>query len=155
MQVSPAQVTLADISLAQLKEQAAELFTQHFKELSIDGDRGLDIAWPVFEVMAKMGQLHAVGAFIGDALVGYTVSILCPRHLHYDYAYVQNDVLFVAKEHRDGSVGGRLMAAVRSWGREHGAVEVMWHAKDDTELHRKLDKNGRFRLRDHIYSESI
>tara|TARA_R100001510_G_scaffold56293_1_gene61568 strand:- start:8815 stop:9282 length:468 start_codon:yes stop_codon:yes gene_type:complete len=155
--VSTNTITIRDITLEQLQVQAGDLLQQHYEELSVDTDAWpLSPDWTNLEALAAGGLVHVAGAFVDDKMVGYVGSLLVRRHLHYPFGYVQNDVLFVAKSHRSSSVGGRLMRSVRDWAKEMGAAQIFWHAKEDTELHRQLDRpNGRYTLRDLIYSEKV
>src|SRR5688572_29065547 len=80
---------------------------------------------------------------------------LVPEHLRYkDLRYVQNDVLFVHADYRNGAAGGRLMRATRDVARQRGAKRITWHCKPtpeamvhmheaaakSTALHRLLDR---------------
>lgn len=145
-------VKITELPLDQLRQEAQPLFEAHCAELTVGGV-ALNIAWEVFEALGD--GLHVVAAYDGDALVGYSVSIFVPRHLHYDFAFVQNDVLFVLESHRGGSIGGRLMAATRAFAKAAGAAQVFWHAKRGTALHEQLEKSDRFTCRDIIYSEKV
>lgn len=148
-------VHIEQIPLRQFRDDSAVLIVDHYRELSVDGAHPLAPAWDTYGELAAKDLLHIVGAYVGDRMVGYAMNILAPRHLHYPFAYVSNDVLFVEKEHRNGSVGSRLMRATREWAVARGAEMVMWHAKEGSELHRKLDGRPRFTLRDIIYSERV
>jgi len=155
------QLSVQQIPLAQLRREAGALFEAHFTELSVDAERGLDVAWPVLDAIEERGDLHVVAAYVAasrghsEEIVGYSVSIFVPRHLHYDFSYVQNDVLFVREDHRGTRIGGRLMSATRAFAKERGASEVAWHAKQGSELHKQLEKSTRFKCRDVIYSEGV
>jgi len=155
--VSTPTITISDITLEQLQAHAGALLQQHYEELSVDTDAwALDPDWDNLKKLESSGLTHTVGAFVDDEMVGYVGSLFVPRHLHYPFSYVQNDVLFVTKEHRSTSIGGRLMHTVRQWARENGAAQIFWHAKEGTQLHRQLDRVGsRYKLRDIIYSENI
>lgn len=147
---------IAHISLEDLEAQASELFEAHYAELSVDTDRAVKPDWWSLRKLRTIGRLHTIGAWMSGDLIGYSVSIHVPRHLHYDFGYVMNDALYVSPDYRNGTVGGRLMSVVREWAVEQGADEVTWHAKEGTELHRKLDRaRERFKLRDIIYSERV
>lgn len=149
-------VEVQEIPLTLLRMHATALFEQHFDELSVDKDRGLDPHWTgLFDLEAR-GWLQCVAAYDDmSECVGYAINVFVPRHTHYAFAYVANDALFVTPAHRGARIGGKLMRATRDWAKRMGAAEVTWHAKEGTELHRRLDRSDRFVLRDIIYSERI
>jgi Acetyltransferase (GNAT) family len=80
-------------------------------------------------------MLLGLFAYEGADLVGYSVSIFNPSHLHYrSLAVVVNDVLYVKPEHRHGRAGLGLIRETERIAKDLGAKLLMWHAKPDTAL---------------------
>ena len=149
-------IVVEPIRLPQFIKDSEQLLRDHYVELSVDKDaHPLDPDWGTYEKLYDAGALDIIAAYDGEKMVGYSLSIFIPRNLHYPFAYVQNDVLFVARDHRQGGTAGRLMRMTKNWAKVKGAAQVLWHAKEGSELHRMLDSRSRFKLRDIIYSEDI
>jgi len=79
------------------------------------------------------GKLLSLGVFDHDELIGYSVNVVT-RNLHYDLRVCQNDVLYLAPEHRLGPLGLRLIRDTERHAREDGAKLMLWHAKQGTAL---------------------
>jgi predicted GNAT superfamily acetyltransferase len=103
----------------------------------------------------QQGVLIGIGAFDGDQMIGYSVSVLVRNHLHYSgLCYLQNDVVFVTAKRRHGSVGMKLIKATEEAARENGAKLVMWHAKAGSALHAVLPRLG-YRIQDILFSKQV
>lgn len=135
--------------------RAADLVRAHYDEIARKKHlRVLDPDWVAYQTHEDAGRLFSLGAFDGETLVGYSLNVDVPAHLHYrGLHYVQNDVLYVADAHRSTGTGARLMEATRREAKRRGAVEMLWHAKSGSALHRVLD--GRAELVDLIYSQEL
>lgn len=108
---------------------------------------------PRFEALACAGVLLMLGVFVQGELVGYSVNIF-GRHLHYDFALMQNDALFLLPEHRQGRAGLRLLRETERRAKDWGAVYMVWHAKPDTALDAMLPKMG-YGVQDILYSKEL
>lgn len=142
-------------TIAELRESAAELIRAHWDEVALSKDlMVLDPNWSKYELLEVGGGLVSVGAYVDDALVGYSVGLVT-GHLHYKgLVYYQNDVLFVATDHRRSSVGLALIAASEEMAAAMGAKMACWHAKQNTALERLLEAR-RYAVQDIIYSRRI
>lgn len=136
-------------------ERAWPLLEEHREELTTNPDIMVlkpDIAR--YQTLEQAGLLLSLGLFRGESLIGYSVNILV-TNLHYsDMLLCQNDLLFIAKEHRKGMAGVRLIATTERAAKERGAHMMLWHAKPDTSLHAMLPRMG-YRVQDVIYSQVL
>jgi len=148
-------ITVEEIPPSVLKEQGPPLFERHYQELRNGRNLRVSPAYALYDNLTATGALHCIGAFGDGQLIGYSVNLYMPRHMHYNYSYVQNDVLFVDKEYRNTSVGGRLIKATRRLAEKLGVDQIMWHCKEGTQLHRMLDHSDRHTLADLVYTEEI
>ena len=99
-------------------------------------------------------SLACVDAFDNEVMVGYSVNIIVP-HLHYMHlSTATNDMIFIAKSHRQGRTGLMLIKATRELCKARGAQIMMWHAKQDTALAKLLPRLG-CRVQDIIFSEDL
>lgn len=147
-------VTVRRIALADLRQQGEALFRDHYDEVALN-KRVMQLApdWTRYEALDEAGILHILGAFAGDALVGYSVNFIT-THLHYrELVHLQNDVLFVTGEHR-GGVGKRLIYATEQLAVAEGCKLVLWHAKPGTDLNGLLEKLH-YGVQDIIWSKEV
>lgn len=138
-----------------LEREGAALLHDHYDEVAKNKDvMVLRPRWDVYQSMQSAGTLFALGARIDGKLVGYSANFIA-NHLHYaSMVYVQNDVLFVAPQHRKTSLGLRLIQATESEARHRGAKLMLWHAKEGSKLDSVLSRM-RYEVQDIIYSKRI
>lgn len=148
-------VRIVEISVSEQIGQVGELLREHWLELA--KNKHLMVLKPDAEKYAQLeraGIVLALGAFDGDVMVGYSVSFVS-QHLHYaDLRYVHNDVLFIAKSHRHGRTGYRLIQATEQLAKARGAQMLVWHAKQDTPLDSLLPRLG-YGVQDILYSKEL
>lgn len=107
-----------------------------------------------YEALEAAGCLLGLVAYVGDEIVGYSVNVLSP-HLHYaDLICAHNDVLFVAKSHRESPLGMKLIRDTERAAKARGAHLMLWHAKENTTLSRILPRMG-CNTQEIIYSKEL
>lgn len=139
------------LAISELVLAGGELLSAHWAEVAREKDlMVLDPAWDKYLALERNGTLLSIGAYAGVELVGYSVGLVLP-HMHYQgMIYYQNDVLFVAPEHRRSRLGVDLIEATEAAAEERGAVWHAWHAKKGSTLDRLLDRRG-YGVHDIIY----
>ncbi|HCE08099.1 MAG TPA: hypothetical protein DEQ40_05770 [Oxalobacteraceae bacterium] len=132
-----------------------DLQREHWEELATN--KQLMVLNPFAERYAQLeaaGILFALVAYDEDRIIGYSVNFL-HHNLHYSALLMaQNDLLFVAKAHRTGRTGLRLMQETERVAAEHGAKMMLWHAKPDTPLHKILPRLS-YGVQDIIFSKEL
>ncbi len=120
-------------------------------------NKHLMILNPAIELYQRIeagGALFAVIAYDGDQIVGYSVNILS-QNLHYAaLTMASNDLIFVAKSHRTGRTGIRLIEETERVAAKRGARMMLWHAKENTPLAKVLPRMG-CSVQDIIYSREL
>lgn len=116
----------------------------------------LDPDVETYKALEDRGLLIALGAFDGEVLVGYSVTMLVAKHLHYaGLCYAQNDVIFVDQAHRGASrLGLQLILETERIAKERGARLIFWHAKPDTPFDTLLPRLG-YAVQDIIHSREL
>ncbi len=117
------------------------VFKEHWDESA--RNKSLMILKPDYESylsLEQMGKLLAVYAYCGDQVVGYSYNFI-NRHIHYsDLLVSHNDVLFILPDHRNGSVGLKLIKETEKQSKLLGAKLMLWHAKENTSLSKILPR---------------
>jgi GNAT superfamily N-acetyltransferase len=136
-------------------DRAWPLLEAHREELTTNPDlMVLDPDIARYQTLEAAGALLSLGLFKGDDLVGYSINNMF-THSHYGGLLVcQNELLFLAKAHRRGMAGVRLIAATEQTARDRGADMMLWHAKPRTTLDRMLPRMG-YRTQDIVYSQVL
>ena len=130
--------TIADL------EVLPELTREHYEEIATEGKlQTPDFDWPQFRNLEAIGLLLVLIARVRGEVVGYSVTILVPSHIHYRWlAFANNDLLFVRKSARRRGIGKRLIARTQDDAAHRGFRHVVWHAKPGTALEAVLHRMG-------------
>ena len=147
--------TLGPATINQMRDQSLSLLDEHYDELATDKDvMRLSPNWKKYYELEERDMIAGLGAWLGSEMVGYSMNLVF-QHLHYqDLKVLQNDVLFVAKNHRDGGVGLKLIEATEELGRVHECDMILWHSKVGTALGVILERRG-YKVQDVIQSKAL
>ena len=129
------------------------LLEDHFRE--VGNTRVYDLApdFAKYTAIDNANGLLMIAAFDDEDCIGYSINFLTP-HVHYvNQNICYNDVLFVAKDYRESSAGGRLMRATLQEAKHLGAKVMQWHAKPNTALDEILSK--RATLFEYAYTQTL
>ncbi len=132
-----------------------ELFEEHYQELATDkGLMRLSPNWKRYYALEEQDMVSVIAAWLGDEMVGYSVNLTF-HHMHYaDLKVMQNDVLFVTKDHRHTGAGLKLIEATEEMGRAMECGMVLFHSKLDTSLGLILEARG-YQVQDVIQSKAL
>lgn len=108
-----------------------------------------------YSLLEEAGSLITLYAYDrDDNIIGYSVNIISP-HLHYkELITAYNDLLYVKKEYRKGSVGIRLISETERVCRNSGAEIILFHAKEQTSLAGILPRKG-YKTHEIIFSKEL
>ena len=117
-------------SLFDIRQEMDVLTELHYQELTLNKDVvKLKPIWSEYKRMEDNGQFYLLTARLSGELVGYSAFFLKP-HIHYeDVMVATNDVLFLKKEHRTGTLGIKLIKYSEQKMKELGANKITWHIK--------------------------
>jgi len=146
---------IRESTVDEMLREAPKLFQDHWDEIALNKDvMVLKPNEPVYRAMEREGQLLILGAYKGGELIGYSVNFLV-RHPHYaDLQVCQNDLLFIAREHRAGVLGVRLIRVTESAAKARGAQLMLWHAKEGSALAKIMPRMG-CKVQDIIFSKGL
>jgi len=128
---------------------------EHYEELV--GDKAtvkFDPHLDRYTQLESLNMLVSLGAYLDDQLVGYSVNILGPHMDSQHLLCAHNTMLFLAKAHRQGSLGVKLIRATSAACKARGAQYMLWRARPLTTLDKLLQRMG-FDELEIVYSEVL
>lgn len=148
--------SVVPISVVEQMPRVMPLLRAHWDEVARNkAVMVLDPDVEVYKALEDRGLLIALGAYQDDTLVGYSVTMLVQKHLHYaGLCYGQNDVIFVDAAYRAGRLGLQLIRETERIAKERGAQMIFWHAKPTTPFDALLPRLG-YGVQDIIYSREL
>ncbi len=156
---------LATASVAYAREPLSEtlwgeiipLLQAHYEEVAHYKDLPLDPAVAIYERIESTGglRIYTARACADASLIGYLVCFVAPS-LHYSGSIFANqDILFVAKEHRGSRIGVDLIRHAHELLRAQDNVQVLFQhtkAKSSLNIGPMLTRLLGYELVDEIYA---
>jgi len=148
-------ITYQEEELKDCVEEMKPLVKRHWEEISLYKDKiKLNPDYDKYLLLASLDMLHVFTARDNGDLIGYFVSFIQP-HIHYkDNMFAVNDALFIAPEHRKGSLGYKLFKNAEIALKEMGIHVMLIHSKVHQDFKPLMDKLGFDRV-EHTYSKYI
>lgn len=137
------------------KEDCLPLISAHWEEIALNKSTiKLDPDWDEYARLDRNGHLRIFTARDGAKLVGYFVLIV-NRSLHYkNHLFAVNDILFMDKDYRKGSVAMRLLKFAEKAMRDEGVSLVMVNTKVHQPFDPLMERLG-YNLIERIYSKNL
>jgi GNAT superfamily N-acetyltransferase len=122
-------ITYTAEPLSEVLEELKPLFPLHYEEVAMYTDK-IDLN-PAYDKYLMLGEF--VQAYIvrdEGEVIGYTIYFVTPN-LHYsDHTYAANDIIFIAPEHRHGTVAVELMQFAEQNLKDLGVSVMTMHMKN-------------------------
>lgn len=133
-----------------------DLMRDHWAEVgSHQNVRAMQIPRDKYATLEAQGALLSLFAYDDEGrIVGYSTNVVTMNMHAADCRFVQNDALYLAKDHRKGLAGVRLMKETEKAAKRLGAKLMVWHAKESTGLDKLLPLLG-YGVLDVMYSKEI
>lgn len=146
-------IEFAHESLTQVKQEIKPLLEQHWKEIAINQEHiKLNPDWKQYARLDSINALRVYTARSAKKLVGYFVVIIS-KNLHYqDHLFAANDVIFLAKTHRKGTTGIRLIKYAEEQLKAEGISVMVVNTKAHQPFDKILERQG-FELTERVYSK--
>jgi len=104
--------------------------------------------------LESLGLMFAYFAIHNGKVIGYCTALVS-RELHNPgIVSCTSDALFVSKEHRHTTAGGRLILAVEQEAMKRGAMRMNWGARVGSMLHWTLGNRG-YKARDIVLTKEF
>ena len=105
--------------------------------------------WGQYHQLEDSGMLHCFGVWDDETLVGMCF-VLISSVPHFGVPFASLETFFVAKSHRAGGTGLRLLRAAEDLARDHGLRHVMATAPAESALSVVLPRRG-YRESNRVY----
>jgi len=145
-----------DVDTDKFLDEAASLLLEHWDELALNKEHiKLAPDRRKYKLLQELGIIKNIVIYDGDVVVGYSVLIVQPN-LHYsDNVFAHVDIIYVAKQYRQSSLGARLLLATERLAKDLGASVLTHHAKPYVPMIIKpLEKLG-YSLYEHVYGKYL
>ena len=109
------------------------LGAEYAAECAMDGLPPPEPKMEMYRMIYQSGILHPLGAFDGDAMVGFVV-LLTPVIPHYGYTIAVAESLFVAAAARSTGAGIKLIRAAEKHARDSGCPAILFSAQINSPL---------------------
>jgi GNAT superfamily N-acetyltransferase len=138
-----------------LRDEAFPLLKRHWDEVALDKDTvPLDPNWDGYATLDKMDMLVIVTARRDGVLVGYVSHFITPN-LHYlSLKVADNDIFWLAPEHRNSRIGIHLLQAAEREVRALGCNKIMMKEKLHVPLGRLFEFLG-YREIERVHSKTL
>lgn len=141
-------------SIAGLWGELHPLLDAHYHEISADKTIPLCPDTERYDQLDAAGVIHTYTARLEGELIGYAIFFVQP-HLHYaTTTHALQDVIFIAREHRRGTLGLRLIRYCDRQLQSEGIHVVHHHIKAAHNWGPILERMG-YRLQDLIYTRRL
>jgi len=134
-----------ELTIEQLRSLSAEMLPRHYAEVNRPAPA---IDWESFERLELAGMTIALGAYVGDELVGYSLSFAPLNHLHYSgERFVHCDLFYVEKSWRGRQPGfpdtiGNMLRAEMLRAADRFDAKLCWRAKPGSPMAFWLERHG-------------
>jgi len=145
-----------DVPVNAFEKDAAKLMYEHWQEIGINKEKiKLNPDFTKYAVLQNAGVLKNIVVYKDEKAIGYSVIFLEPN-LHYsDHVFGKVDIIYVSKEHRNSSVGARLLVATETLAKYLGCSVLIHHAKPHADMIVKpLEKLG-YSLQEYLYGKYL
>lgn len=101
-----------------------DLLNEYANESAISGLPSPTAKSEMYKHMEIIGALYTIGAYINDILIGY-ITLLSPVLPHYSVLITVTESFFVAKKHRKGGTGLKLLREAESYAKKQGSPGLL------------------------------
>lgn len=119
-------VVIRKTTIAELEASPnmAETLSEYAAESAITGLPKPAAKMETYRTLEGGGFLHAIGAFMGDSVIGY-ITVLSSVMPHYSALVAVTESFFVAKEYRKTGAGLKLLREAESHARGLGSPGIL------------------------------
>lgn len=151
------QFVYADSAIDEFADEMDALLHLHYDELCVTKDFPLAPDYDAYRKLWDMGMLRCITLRADNELIGYIIFIIQP-HLHYRTCKTAfEDIYFLRKDYRKGTIGVRLFKYAEKVLKSIGVDRIIVHTKihmDNSKLFEYLGYKWTDKLFTKILQES-
>lgn len=123
--------------------EMAPLLVEHWLEIGVNREQiPLSPDFSKYIALQDAGVLHCVSVRVEGKLVGYSLTFLQP-HLHYSKnLFALNDIIFISKDYRKGTLGFKLIKFVEDEMKRKDVSKIVYHIKTAHNFGKILERLG-------------
>ena len=143
-----------DVDGFKFVDEFEKLFPEHYEELCVTKDFPYEPDYDAYKKMAEAGLLRCITCRSDERLIGYIIFTIHP-HLHYKSCMTAfEDLYFVTKEFRKGSVGIMLFKYAEKVLKERGVQRIVMHTKVHLDNSKLFEYLG-YKMTDKIFTKML
>ena len=136
-------LTVRLAKIAEVRARIEPLLRAHWEEVAQHrAIAPLNPCWEYYYANERIKRLVVVVAENGADLVGYSVYFLAPMLHNMPNLLAQNDIIYIRREYRRGSLAMRLMNLGEAEAKRLGASIISMHVKVDHDFSSLLVRAG-------------
>ena len=141
--VSWGKYTFSRESFRKVSEDSLEFIDDNYDELGqLQDVVPLDVDWDGMFYHESRGALLSFALRADDKMIGYAIFLLTPTLHSKSTVHAISDVIFIAKEYRQGLVGLKFIDYCEDYAKQCGAKVSHLVMKADPRLARILERTG-------------
>lgn len=138
-----------------LRDEALPLLRRHWEEVALDQDKvPLDPNWSAYASCDSMGLLAITTARVDGALVGYVSHFIVPNFHYLMLKVADNDIFWLAPEHRNSRIGINLLRHAERNLRNMGCNKIIMKEKVHIPLGRLFEFLG-YREIERVHAKTL
>lgn len=148
------EITYQRESFAQAYPEAQPLIVRHWQEIDSFKASAVDVDEAVYEQADALGMFRCYTMRESGKLIGYATFFVRPSPHTKNAIHALHDTLYVAPEHRKGSLGIRFMDYCENQMRAEGVQLIYQHTTPEND-YRPILERREYRLVEYVYAKRL
>ena len=132
--------SILSVSFTQAKPAIQGLLAEYLAE--IKATTGRKPRWEMYETLEKLGLLYTIVVSVDGVIGGFCLVVISPELTDEDAVTATCLSYFVAKKHRLGGVGIKLLAKAEAVAKEHNAKYIIVLSQIANDIGKLLSNKG-------------
>lgn len=148
------EITYQRESFAQAYPEARPLIVRHWEEIDAFKASPVSVDEETYEQADAAGMFRCFTARDAGKLIGYATFFVRPSPHSKSAIHALHDTLYVAPEHRKGSLGIRFMEHCENALRDEGVQLIYQHVTEENDYRPILERRD-YKLVEYVYAKRL